>query len=160
MWLGFENGEVAVFEGDASRVYSTKDGLPSGKVMVIADDGEGRVLIGGEGGLSRLDQDRFVTLTHDNGLPGNSVSGILEDDDGSLWLGGALGILRVKPQELDQAFTSASYRVEGVTVDATDGLRGLPRQGAPFPTATRAADGRLWFATTGGVAVIDPQRWP
>ena len=160
MWLGFENGDVIVFEGDASRLYSTKDGLRSGRVLVIAEDREGRVWIGGESGLSRLDQDRFVTLTQDNGLPGNSVSAVVEDDDGNLWLAGALGILRVKPQELDKAFASASYRVEGVTFDATDGLRGLPRQRGPFPTATRAADGRLWFATTGGVAVIDPRRYP
>src|SRR5438128_2389271 len=26
--------------------------------------------------------------------------------------------------------------------------------------ATRPADGRLWFATTGGVAVIDPRQYP
>src|SRR6267143_2157273 len=159
MWLGFENGEVVVFEGDASRLYSAKDGLQSGRVLVIAEDREGHVWIGGESGLSRFGQDRFVTLTQDNGLPGSSVSGIVEDDDGNLWLAGALGILRVKPQELDKALASASYRVEGVTFDATDGLRGLPRQREPFPTATRAADGRLWFATTGGVAVIDPRRW-
>ena len=160
MWLGFENGEVVVFDGDASRLYSTKDGLGSGKVLVIADDREGQVLIGGEGGLSRFAQDRFVTLTQDNGLPGNSVSAIVEDDDGNLWLAGALGIVRVKRRELDKAFASASYRVEGVTFDATDGLRGLPRQHGPFPTATRAPDGRLWFATTAGVAVIDPRRYP
>jgi signal transduction histidine kinase/ligand-binding sensor domain-containing protein len=160
MWLGFENGDVVVFEGDASRLYSTKDGLRSGRVLVIAGDREGNVLIGGESGLSRFAQDRFVTLTQDNGLPGSSVSGIVGDDDGNLWLAGALGILRVKPQELDKAFASPSYRVEGLTFDATDGLRGLPRQQQPYPTATRAADGRLWFATTGGVAVIDPRRYP
>jgi signal transduction histidine kinase len=160
MWLGFENGDVVVFEGATSRSYSTKDGLRSGYVMVIADDREGHVLVGGEGGLSRLAQDRFVTLTRANGLPGSSISGILEDDDGNLWLGGALGILRVKQRELDQAFASPSSRVEGMILDATDGLRGLPRQRAPYPTAARAADGRLWFATTGGVAVIDPQRYP
>jgi len=160
MWLGFENGDVVVFEDDSPRLYSTNDGLRSGKVLVIADDREGHVLIGGEDGLSRFAQDRFVTLTQDNGLPGNSVSAILEDDDGNLWLAGALGILRVKRQELEKAFESASDRVEGVTFDATDGLRGLPRQRAPFPTATRAADGRLWFATTGGVAMIDPHGWP
>ena len=160
MWLGFENGEVVVFERDAPRLYSTKDGLRSGRVLAIAEDREGRIWIGGESGLSRLGQDRFVTLTRDNGLPGSSVSGILEDDEGNLWLAGALGILRLTPQELAKASASESYRVEGMIFDATDGLRGLPRQREPFPTATRAADGRLWFATTGGVAVIDPHRWP
>lgn len=53
---------------------------------------------------------------------------------------------------------SAGYA--GVSFDAGDGLRGLPRQREPFPTAARDADGKLWFATTGGIAVIDPRRWP
>src|SRR5207237_5627189 len=124
MWLGFENGDVVVFDREVPRLYSTKDGLRSGRVLVIAEDRERHIWIGGESGLSRLGQDRFVTLTQDNGLPGNSVSGLLEDDDGNLWLAGALAILRVKPQELDKAFASAAYRVEGVTFDATDGLPG------------------------------------
>src|SRR5205807_3365439 len=121
-------------------------------VLVIAEDREGRVWIGGESGLSRFGQDRFVTLTRDNGLPGSSVSGIMQDDDGNFWLAGALGILRVTPQELEKAFASDSYRAEGVAVDATDGLRGLPRRREPLPSATRAADGRLWFATPGRAA--------
>src|SRR5438132_9687097 len=109
MWLGFENGEVVVFDGDSSRLYSTKNGLGNGKVLVIADDREGHVLIGGEGGLSRFAQDRFVTLTQNNDLPGNSVSAIVEDDDDNLWLAGALGIVRMKRRELDKAFASATY---------------------------------------------------
>src|SRR5260370_20444467 len=43
---------------------------------------------------------------------------------------------------------------------STDGLRVHPLQREPFPTATRAADGRLWFSTTEGVAVIDPRHLP
>ena len=75
-----------------------------------------------------------------------------------LWLAGALGILRVSPAEIEKALTTPSYLIEGLTIGANDGLRGLPRQREPFPTAARAADGRLWFATTGGIAIIDPKR--
>ena len=86
------------------------------------------------------------------------MSGIVEDDDGFLWLACALGILRVSPAEIEKALTTPSYLIEGLTIGASDGLRGLPRQREPFPTAARAADGRLWFATTGGIAIIDPKR--
>jgi len=160
VWLGFEDGEVAVRENEEFHVYSSKDGLPGGRVLAITSDQAGNFWIGTEGGLSRFDKGRFVTLTKDNGLPGNSVSGILEDDDGFLWLAGALAILRVNPQELEKALRSSSYRMQFASFDATDGLRGLPRQGEPFPTATRAADGRLWFSTTEGIAVIDPRHLP
>ena len=160
MWIGFESGELAVYEHGEFRIYSARDGLPSGRILTIASDRRSNVWLGGEGGVSRFHQGRFTTLTKDNGLPGSSVSAIIEDDDGSLWLACALGIFRVSQQELEKAFASPSYHMEGTTIAASDGLRGLPRQREPFPTAARAADGRLWFATAGGIAVIDPRNLP
>jgi ligand-binding sensor domain-containing protein len=73
VWLGFENGEVAVHENDEFKVYSSQDGLPGGRVFAITGDRAGNVWIGGESGLSRIDRRRFVTITRKNGLPGNSV---------------------------------------------------------------------------------------
>jgi signal transduction histidine kinase/ligand-binding sensor domain-containing protein len=160
LWLGFEDGEVAVHENEEFHVYSSKDGLPGGKVLDITRDRAGNFWIGSEGGLSRFDHGHFFTLTKKNGLPGNSVSGIVQDDEGFLWLAGALAILRVSCQELEKAVLSPSYRMQGASFDATDGLRGLPRQREPFPTAIRSTDGRLWFSTTEGVAVIDPRHLP
>ena len=160
LWLGFENGEVAVHENEEFHVYSSRDGLPGGRVMAITGDRAGNFWIGSEGGLSHFDHGHFVTLTKTNGLPGNSVSGIVEDDEGFLWLAGALAILRVSSQELEKALLSPSYRMQGASFDATDGLRGLPRQREPFPTAIRSTDGRLWFSTSEGVAVIDPRHLP
>ncbi len=156
-WLGFENGEVAVYEKGVFRVFSKKDGLPSGKVLVITGDSAGKIWIGGESGLSRFDNGRFSTIKMESGLPGNSVSGIIEDDAGFLWVAGSLAIFRVSLQELEKAFKDSTHKLQGISFDASDGLRGLPRQREPFPTATRGSDGRLWFATTGGIAVIDPK---
>ncbi|HEV3060875.1 MAG TPA: two-component regulator propeller domain-containing protein [Vicinamibacterales bacterium] len=158
VWFGFENGEVALYEAGRFQRYSSADGLPKGRILAITDDRRGDVWVAGEGGLSRFDRGRFVTLSQDNGLPGTSISAVLEDDEGFLWLACALGIFRVEHQQLERALGSPSYRMQGLTIGASDGLRGLPRQREPFPTATRAMDGRLWFATTGGIAVIDPRR--
>jgi signal transduction histidine kinase len=40
------------------------------------------------------------------------------------------------------------------------GVPGVPAQVRPLPTAIEARDGRLWFALTGGVAWLDPNRAP
>ncbi|HVR10792.1 MAG TPA: two-component regulator propeller domain-containing protein [Thermoanaerobaculia bacterium] len=160
VWLGFEDGEVVEYADGDFRRFTSADGLPGGRVLAIASDRAGRILIGGEGGLSRFAAGRFATITKKNGLPGSSLSAIVEDEEGFVWLAGALGILRVSEAELGRAFDDSSYLVRGVSFDASDGLRGLPRQREPLPTAARAADGRIWFATTGGIAVIDPRRWP
>src|SRR5258705_2303896 len=160
LWLGFEDGEVAVHENEEFHVYSSRDGLPGGRVLAITRDRAGNFWIGSEGGLSHFDHGHFVTLTKTNGVPGNSVSGIVEDDDAFLWLTGTLAIRQVSLQELEKALLSPSDRMQGASFDATDGLRGLPRQREPFPTAIRSTDGRLWFSTSEGVAVIDPRHLP
>ena len=160
LWLGFEDGEIAVYENEEFHVYSSGDGLPRGRVLAITRDRAGNFWIGSEGGLSHFDHGHFATITKKNGLPGNSVSGIVEDDDGFLWLAGTLAILRVSSQELEKALLSPSYQMQGASFDANDGLRGLPRQREPFPTAIRSTDGRLWFSTSEGVAVIDARHLP
>lgn len=160
VWLGFESGEVVVYQNERFQRYSTKsDGLFPGKVLSITEQ-SGHIWVSGAGGLSRFDGRRFATLTKENGLPGNSVSAVLKDNDGSLWIAGELGIIRVSLQEVEKGFQSSSYRMQELFLDTTDGLPGLPTQQEPFPTATKAADGRLWFVTTDGIAVIDPRHIP
>jgi len=158
VWLGFD-GEVAVYENDRFHRYSAADGLPRGRVRSISSDHRGRVWVGSEGGLSRFDSRSFATLTKENGLPGASVSGIVEDDDGFFWIAGALGIVRASPQEVEKALKSPTYRMQTLFIDTTDGLPGLPNP-ASVPAAIKTPDGKLWFATTDGIAVIDPHRLP
>lgn len=159
VWFGFENGVVAVYENSEFRFYSAKDGLPSGKIFVITKDKKDNILIGSEGGLSRFENGSFKNLTTENGLLGNSVSGIIEDDDGFIWLAESTAIFRVSPDELELSFSDPAHKMQGIAFDANDGLRGLPRQHEPFPTAAKSGDGKLWFTTTAGISVIDPRNW-
>jgi signal transduction histidine kinase/ligand-binding sensor domain-containing protein len=159
VWLGFESGEVAVVENELFHLYKTSDGLPPGKILAIANDRSGHIWVGGEGGISRFDGRSFRTVTKRNGLPEDRVSAIAEDDQGFLWIAGPLGILRVAGTELEKALAQSSYRMQTLLLDTTDGLPGLPAAGL-WPLVTKTPDGRLWFATTDGIAVIDPQRLP
>jgi signal transduction histidine kinase/ligand-binding sensor domain-containing protein len=159
MWLGYEDGEVAVYENGSFHVYSSKDGLTGGQINTIYEDSNRHTWIGSDGGVSRFDSGRFVTLTAKNGLPGRSIAGVLEDGEGFVWLTGSTGILRAHASELNKAFDSPAY-VKGTLLDAGDGLRAMPRQGEPFPTMTRTPDGRLWFSTTNGVFMLDPRHLP
>jgi tRNA A-37 threonylcarbamoyl transferase component Bud32 len=49
--------------------------------------------------------------------------------------------------------TSVSYGLE-------DGMRSLECSSGTEPSAWKAHDGKLWYATSGGVSVIDPHRIP
>lgn len=161
VWLGFENGDVAQIDGRRVTLFDAGGGLlPGGAIYAITSDGKGGVLVGGEGGLTRINGRENGRVSELNGLPGNSVFGIVTDLEGDVWIAASRGILRIAPAELEKGFASSHSRLNGTVFDASDGLGGLPRQRQPFPIATRGGDGRLWFATSGGVAVIDPRNIP
>jgi signal transduction histidine kinase len=48
--------------------------------------------------------------------------------------------------------------VRGETLGAFDGVVGSAATLRPLPTAIEAADGKLWFATSGGIYGVDPAR--
>lgn len=160
MWFGYENGDLVVYDRRGFRRYASDEGLPGARILTIASDRMGHLWVGGEGGLSRLTDHGFVRLTERNGLPGNALSAFIEDQSGDVWIAGTLGVLRVSPRELEACVAAPSHRMQGALLDVSDGLPGFPRQGEPYPSAVRSADGRLWFSTSGGVAVIDPHRLP
>jgi ligand-binding sensor domain-containing protein/signal transduction histidine kinase len=156
VWFGLNEGGVAVFDGSGFHLYLESDGLAGGPVNTVHIDDNGTVWIGTERGLSRFDGPRFVTWNMANGLPGERVMWILSDHDRRLWLGYSTGVACISRSELDRAAQDASHRVAYTFLDDGDGLKGNPDRGWQSP-AVRAGDGRLWFKTSEGVAIIDPR---
>jgi signal transduction histidine kinase len=113
------------------------------------------IWIGGEFGLEEFDGGRFhfIHATNDELLRG--ISGIVETANGDLWLNGLSGIFHVRQSELLKALNDSSYQVKGELFGRRGGLPGVA-QIRPLPSAVEGTDGSLWFATTGGVARLDP----
>jgi signal transduction histidine kinase len=91
----------------------------------------------------------------DPNLPGR-VSGVLETENGDLWMNGFSGITHVPAGELAHWLRDPKYTVSGEHLDALDGLPGLSAERIPEPSLAESSDGRLWFATTRGIAWLDP----
>jgi ligand-binding sensor domain-containing protein/signal transduction histidine kinase len=156
VWFGLSQGGLVVFGGSKFHAYSESDGLAGGSVNAVYIDDNGCVWIGTERGLSRFDGQRFVSWNTANGLPGERVLWILSDSGGRIWLAYSDGIACVSRSELDQATRDPSHRVAYRFFDDGDGLKGNPDRGWQAP-AVRASDGRLWFRTSEGVGILDPQ---
>ncbi len=155
VWLGFQDGSVCVYDNGQFQRFNVLQ-----SVMAMLCDTKGQIWAAGLGGLSRFAGDDFQTLTTQNGLPSSQLSAMGEDNNGDFWLAGHGSIIRVSPGELDQAIADTSHIIRAEVYDGTAGLRGFPRQGRPFPVMTKAGDGRLWFATTAGLTVINPDHMP
>ncbi|HSZ08193.1 MAG TPA: triple tyrosine motif-containing protein, partial [Steroidobacteraceae bacterium] len=113
---------------------------------------------GGEFGLARFDGERFYKVQSVPELPLDGITGIVETTEGDLWLNARAGIIHIAATELQRSRVGPSYRVHGEALGAFDGVVGSSAMLRPLPTAIEAADGKLWFATTGGIYGIDPAR--
>jgi hypothetical protein len=97
-----------------------------------------------------------VRYTERDGLFNNGVFQILEDGSGNLWMSCNRGIYRVKKQELN-AFAEGRLRdITSVAYGKSDGMLNVECNGGLWPAGIRTRDGKLWFPTQDGIAVIDP----
>ena len=158
VWFLFANGQVAVVDPDhAVHVYGEADGS-DGVYRAIYEDDEQVIWLGGDHGLSRFDNGRFIPFGRSNGFPEGSVIGISRDRAGALWFGlEGIGLVRVPREELQQLSGDAFHRARYSFYDQSDGYAGTPRWFGNSSSA-HSADGRLWFISLMGITIIDPDR--
>jgi signal transduction histidine kinase/ligand-binding sensor domain-containing protein len=161
LWLGFYEGGVAYFKDSQIRAsYTTANGLGDGIVNTLRLDRDGALWAATEGGLSRVQNGRVVTLTGKNGLPCDAAHWTIEDDDRSLWLSMACGLVRIARPELDAWVAGSKRTIQTTIFDSSDGVRSLAFSGGYSPQVAKSKDGKLWFLPLDGVSVIDPRHLP
>jgi signal transduction histidine kinase/ligand-binding sensor domain-containing protein len=156
MWIGFTSGGIAVFERGAFRLYGPGEGLAEGSVAALHQTKNGAIWVAAAGGITRIQNGQLTTVSRRNGLPDKVVPSIVEDDEGSIWLGVESGasLIRFSATEMDEVASDPSHQLIYRVYDRSDGLQG-PVLHLHRPTAVKARDGRLWFVSGRGVAVID-----
>ena len=159
IWAGTLGAGVWRIKDSNIRRFSTSDGLGDDQVRSLYNDPDGTLWIGTlNGGLTAYRDGAFVVYTARSGLPSDNVSHIEDDRKGSLWLSTTHGISRVSKQQLRDFAAGGIKMLTPVNYGIADGLRSA--QCAPgYPVSgggTRSADGRLWFPTTNGLAMLDP----
>ncbi len=158
IWIGTLGG-LTRFRDEKFTNYTTRDGLSSDVVISLHEDAEGALWIGTSGGgLDRLKQGKFTSYTTRNGLPDDVIYSILEDRQNSLWLSSNRGVFRLNKKELDDFANGTLGAVTPVLYGPADGMVTRECSGGGHPAGWRSADGKLWFSTIKGVAMIDPEK--
>ena len=148
-------------EGRRDAPVHTADGCPAIRSARSTQDPDGTLWIGTfGGGLNALRDGKFHQL-HGAGRPAERQHRAHVADDGeSLWLSTTRGICRIAKQQLARfRRRTSAQRLEPVNYGVEDGLRSAqcaPELSRPAAAANRTADGRLWFTTSRGLAVLDP----
>jgi signal transduction histidine kinase/sugar lactone lactonase YvrE len=154
VWFGAGDGQLAVRDPDG--VVSVRR-LPIGGLARIHEDPQGVVWVGGDDGMTRMEGGEVVSITRAQGFPG-SVKSIAEDASGDLWVGIGTGIIRLaKERFVDAARGGDVRKLQYRFFNAADGVAGIPIAEGTC-TGVRAADGRIWFVTSGGLTIVDPER--
>ena len=155
LWFATTGGLVHLADA-GYRHYTTRDGLPDEGVHSIYDDGSGAIWIATVSGLARLKDGRVSSFSNITPL-GEVVFEILEDSSGHLWMNGRQGILRVAKEDLEAYLAGTRREVPITLYGLADGLKSTEYNAAYIQrAAARTSDGRLWFATIGGVVSVDP----
>ena len=163
LWAGSYGQGLWRLKDGQPKHFTAEDGLASDQIRALKEDEDGTIWIGTfGGGLNGFRNGRFFHLATKEGLLSDNVSHVEDDGHGSLWLSTTRGICRVRKKDLNDFAAGKIRTIDAVNYGVADGLRSA--QCAPgYPTSRggiQSADGRLWFPTSRGLAVLDPKEKP
>jgi hypothetical protein len=169
LWLLTHGGGVRRYQDGRFEKLSSAEGLASDFVRGFHEDADGIIWLGSFGhGLTRAGPPggavarESAVAAHRLGRRAGRRRG--EPDPrgrrGRLWMGSNRGIFSVRRADLNALVAGRLTHVQSVRYDETHGMRSREVNGGGFPAGARGRDGRLWFPTQDGVAVIDPRALP
>jgi PAS domain S-box-containing protein len=153
MWFGTPNGLVS-YSRNKRSVLTSRDGLPNDNITSLLTDPAGTLWIGTVSGLAVL---RSGHTTKPESMPSSlqeEILGMAGDSIGNLWIATSNHILSVKAARLLSATLSDSDIREYGLEDGLIGKQGVKR----FRSVFADAQGKIWFSTSRGLAVVDPLR--
>ena len=157
LWFGMLGGGLGCLRDGALKQFRKLDGLSSDFVLALHVEADGTLWIGtSDNGLCRLRQEKFATISIEQGLLASIISQIVDDGAGNLWMGSHHGILRASKADLNRCADGQLKSVRCLSYGKAEGLASQRCSGGFQPGVCKTADGRLWFPTTKGLAIIDP----
>jgi signal transduction histidine kinase/ligand-binding sensor domain-containing protein len=158
LYIGTSGGGLNCLRDGRFTCLTESEGLADNHISALYVDGEDTVWIGTvNGGLSRFQQGKISNLSRQGGLPSNTIDELLEDDQANLWMGSNRGLIRLNRRALNEYLNGQRHGLVWQVFGRSDGLHSIACGGGGQPACCRARDGRLWFATVNGVAVVNPK---
>jgi ligand-binding sensor domain-containing protein/signal transduction histidine kinase len=157
LWIGTHGGLSRWRDGKFTN-FTQHDGLSDNTILALHEDKARTLWIGtAGGGLNCLRHGKFHFCGTQHGLFTDTIFEILEDHRGFLWMSSPNGIFRVNKRNLENFVDAKTNAVVCNSFGKADGMESPRCNGISKPASWKARDGRLWFATTKGVAIVDPK---
>jgi two-component system sensor kinase FixL len=159
VWLAHQDGVFRFHQGRFS-LMNDEAGHPLRDIACLLRDASGAMWMGSSTrGLIRWREGRVARVGAAAGLPPVAIYNIIEDHHAVWWMASDHGVMRVPLAELQAAADNPGARIHCEILDMSDGLPGTDFSTERQPMSTCDAAGRLWFAMSKGIALIDPEEF-
>ena len=157
VWIGTEAGLTRWENARFQNLAATNAQLDV-LILSLYQDSDENLWIGTKGnGLLEFKDGIVHRFTSAQGLFSDAIYSILEDNNHHLWLNSSRGIFRVNKTQLQAIAAGSRSTVTSITYGKADGILSSGQyQEVTQPSACKSKDGHLWFRTTQGVAVVNP----
>ena len=156
LWVGTANGAARIV-GDRVQAVDMRGMNGAQDVFDFQEDADGTLWIATDRGLLRYRNGQLTALGLAQGLPIDTLFAVVDDGVGSLWLTSNRGVMRVSRSEVEAVIDGRKAKLELDRFGEADGLASNQSNGGSGPAALRDRRGRIWVATAGGAAVVDPK---
>ncbi|HEU5070949.1 MAG TPA: two-component regulator propeller domain-containing protein [Verrucomicrobiae bacterium] len=158
LWIGTQGSGLGLIKDGKLRTYRRAEGLPRDYILSLYEEPDGTLWIGTlDRGLCRFRNGQFASITTDQGLPNNVIGHIEDDQLGNLWFNSQQGLFRVSRQDLNDCADGKIPTLRALVFGKAEGLITPAGSSGFTPSGFRSPDGRLWFPTAHGIAVVDPR---
>jgi signal transduction histidine kinase/ligand-binding sensor domain-containing protein len=157
IWVGSDDGKLAHYRNGKAEAVSLGNGETSITTFSLFVDSDNAVWAATNKGLYRWKDGRVNVMDSRSGLPCSWIFSAIKDNEGAFWLYAKCGLLKIPASDSATWLKSPESKVSVKTFDVFDGAQ--PNTGAvDQPVVSRSSDGRLWFASTALVQMVNPSR--
>lgn len=158
LWLATQRDGLMAWREGRKIILDETAGIPRVELFFLHLTSEDHLWIGTDGaGLFYFDGRQARQVSSKQGLAHDRVFSILPDDLGNFWLGSPRGVFVIRGESLTAVVEGKKGNLSCLEFGPEDGVAGEPVHPFP-PSAIRAADGTLVFATTFGALKADPKK--
>ena len=155
LWVATLAGLSRLHAGKMEN-YTRTNGLSSNVITALLARRNGTLLIGTQDHGWTIWNGKSFDIAESFAENMTSIHAILDDDAGHLWFATGNGVARCDWIGAKGGADCAHWLEFG----PADGLKSRETATNSHPSAWRASDGRLWFATPKGLVVVDPAHFP
>ncbi len=157
IWLGTQGRGLGHLSNGKLQTFHRADGLPSDFILSLYQEPGGKLWIGTlDKGICLYENGQFCAISAE-GLPNATINHIEDDGLGHLWFSSQRGLFRADKGELVACARDQKRQLVVLPFGKAEGMTTPAGTGGFTPSGFRAADGRLWFPTARGIAVVNPK---